>query len=162
MKILVSILLMAGLWITSCTDKAGNKNQAPNVPSSPVPNDGAVNVGLSPTLSWLGGDADGDVVNYELFVGLTSNAIDLIKIGDYSTTTADITGLDYSTTYYWGIDASDGVVQTSGPIWSFTTIPPPLPKTAIDGANSISSNPTVDMAVVKFLTISKPSATVPS
>jgi hypothetical protein len=29
--------------------------------------------------------------------------------------------LDYNTTYYWKITASDGELETTSPTWSFTT-----------------------------------------
>jgi hypothetical protein len=69
-------------------------------------------------------------------MGLTSNVADLVKLGDYTTTSVDVTGLDYSTTYYWGVDATDGELETGSPIWSFTTQDPPLPNLTYDFPSS--------------------------
>lgn len=94
----------------------------PNVPSSPSPAHNATGQNYpNVTLSWTGGDPDGDAVTYDLYFGTATNpplySADL-------TTTAFVKGsLQSYTRYYWKIVAKDGTNTVTGPIWSFLTKP---------------------------------------
>lgn len=108
-------------------------NNPPYEPSDPIPPDGATNV--SEGLYWTGGDPDGDLVAYDVYLGKTSPP----PIVVYNITQTHYTPLgnwEFNTTYYWKIVAWDIYgASTEGPIWSFTTeenLPPyepsdPLP-----------------------------------
>ena len=94
----------------------------PNVPSNPSPANNAINQNYpNVTLSWTGGDPDGDTVTYDLYFGTASNP-PLYQTG-LSYTTYGKSGLQSYTKYYWKIVAKDGVNTTTGPIWNFTTKP---------------------------------------
>jgi hypothetical protein len=100
----------------------------PNVPSSPSPAHGAVDQNYpSLTLSWMGGDPDGDAVTYDIFFG-TAASPPLVK-SNHTTTSHTVSGLVQNTKYYWKIIAKDGTSQVIGPVWSFMTKPNPPPNT---------------------------------
>jgi PKD repeat protein len=78
-------------------------------------------VPLTVTFTWTGGDPDpGDTVVYDFYLGIT-NAPGQFASGldteSYTTT------LTEDTTYYWKVEATDGIDVTVGPIWSLTTGP---------------------------------------
>ena len=95
-------------------------NDPPNTPSNPNPSDGETDVPLFKTLSWTGGDPDGDDVTYDVYFGDYSPP-PIVK-SNQSGTTYSTGELEFGTTYYWQIVAWDefGYVAT-GSIWSFTT-----------------------------------------
>jgi hypothetical protein len=97
-------------------------NNPPNVPSSPIPSNGSMNVTLDVILHWVGGDPDvGDIVLYDVYFGNTSTPS---KIADnLSTTSYDpLLPLEYNTQYYWRIVSWDNHnTSTIGPLWHFTT-----------------------------------------
>jgi len=93
-------------------------NAAPNTPSNPTPADGATIVPPGQVLTWAGGDPDGGTVTYTVAFS-TSTPPPVVF-----TTTNTIytpTSLAAGTRYYWQITASDGVSQSVGNTWSFTT-----------------------------------------
>ena len=100
-------------------------NQAPITPSNPDPTDGENGVFLDTSLSWSGGDPDGDAVIYDVYFDSENPPVTEL-ITNYSPTTADPGALTYSQTYYWKVVAEDehGAV-TNGPIWSFSTVTVP-------------------------------------
>jgi len=93
-------------------------NQPPYTPSNPEPCNGATNVPLTQTLSWQGGDPDGDPVTYTIAI----SASDLPLVVATTTLTRYTSTLITDTTYYWGITASDGISTSIGPTWRFTTV----------------------------------------
>lgn len=97
-------------------------NRPPNVPNSPSPTTGDVNQSINPTLSWSGGDPDsGDTVTYTVYLDTNSNPT-ASKCSSITSTSCPVTGLSYSTHYYWKVTANDGKASpVSGPVWSFTT-----------------------------------------
>jgi len=106
-------------------------NRPPNTPSSPYPSDGKTNVDINADISWQGGDEDWfDIVTYDVYFGAT-NPPPLVE-SDIQETTYDPRTLDYETTYYWKIVATDPHDESSeGPIWEFTTeanYPPSIPE----------------------------------
>jgi flagellar hook assembly protein FlgD len=99
-------------------------NNPPNAPSNPNPTSGATGVWVSSTLSWTGGDPDGDATTYDVYFGTSSSPT---KVATGLTSTSYSPGtLNYGTTYYWKIVASDGLATTSGQVWSFTTSVEPI------------------------------------
>jgi uncharacterized delta-60 repeat protein len=102
-------------------------NNPPNVPANPSPADDATGVAsISPVLSWTGGDPDpGDTVTYDLYFG-PSDPPEL-KSSELADTSFTLGTLNCSTTYYWRVMArDDDGLETSGPLWSFTTAPCPV------------------------------------
>ena len=100
-------------------------NYAPNTPNNPNPTNNTTGVSITPTLSWTGGDSDGDPVTYDVYFGTTSSPP---KVIGNQTGTSDNPGtLAYGSTYYWKIVSWDNHgIKTVGPLWSFTTTTIPL------------------------------------
>ncbi len=96
-------------------------NSAPNVPSSPTPANGSVDMETNINLSWLGGDPDtADVVQYRVYLGLDNPPTTLAgTVGGVSQFFAP--NLNNSTNYYWRIVAEDLETSTQGPVWTFST-----------------------------------------
>jgi len=95
-------------------------NTSPNTPSNPNPTNGATNVLLTTTLSWNGGDLDGDPVLYDVYFGTTSSPLKVKS--NQSTLTYNPGTLTYNTNYNWKIVAWDNhSASTKGPLWHFTT-----------------------------------------
>jgi PKD repeat protein len=99
-------------------------NHPPNTPSSPSPSNGQTLVFINEFLSWTGGDPDvGDVVTYDIYFGTTNPPPKMVT--NHSGTSYDPGVMSTSTKYYWKIVAWDNHgASTSGPVWSFTTVPP--------------------------------------
>lgn len=93
-------------------------NAAPNAPSNPTPADGATIVPPSQVLTWAGGDPDGDTVTYTVAFSTSTPPSAVLTTTDAIYTP---TAMTRGTRYYWQITASDGVSQSVGGIWSFTT-----------------------------------------
>ncbi|MBI5416922.1 hypothetical protein HZA55_03095 [Candidatus Poribacteria bacterium] len=96
-------------------------NNSPWV-NNPNPWDWAYDQPLYINLSWSGGDPDGDIVNYDLYLGTTANSLPWIGKTYNNTYFSYPTKLLQGTTYYWYVVATDnkgGIIQ--GPIWTFTT-----------------------------------------
>ena len=98
------------------------KNNPPNIPSNPSPEDGAIDVDIDAELNWIGGDPDaGDIVTYDVYFDIVNPPVYLAS-SDQTETTFDPGTMDHGETYYWQIKAEDNLyATTSGPIWSFTT-----------------------------------------
>ncbi|MFQ6092464.1 MAG: IPT/TIG domain-containing protein, partial [bacterium] len=90
------------------------------------PQDGQTGVAVNTTLSWSGGDPDGDAVTYDVYFG-TSSPPPLVK-SNHTSFSYNPGTLTQSTTYHWQVVAKDNQVETAqGPEWSFTTGSCPLP-----------------------------------
>ncbi len=123
-------------------------NEAPNTPSAPFPPNGATNVNLNVDLSWSGGDPNGDVVTYDVYLGTTSSPP--LVIANQSGTIYDPGTLIFNTTYYWKIVAWDvyGAMK-AGPLWSFTTRinhPPNTPSAPNPAHGTVNVNINADLS----------------
>jgi formylglycine-generating enzyme required for sulfatase activity len=98
-------------------------NNAPAVPSTPVPTDSGICLTVSPTLNWVCSDPDsGDTVKYDVYLGTTNPPTNAIFTNQNSMT-ANCGTLSYATTYYWKIVAKDNHGDsTVGAVWKFTTV----------------------------------------
>ena len=95
-------------------------NQAPNAPSNPVPDSGAISQPVNLTLTWQCTDPNGDVLVYKLYFG-ESNPPPILQSG-LTTNSYDLTQLSTGKTYYWKVIAIDTHnSSTSSTIWSFRT-----------------------------------------
>ncbi len=128
----------------------------PYEPASPNPIDGATDQSTSPILQWTGGDPNpGNTVTYHILVDTVDPPVFEVDSITAMATVLDLSyqlsGLDYSTLYYWQIIAEDNHGEsTPGPVWSFTTgaepnDPPYVPSSPLpaDGATSQSTTPTL-------------------
>jgi PKD repeat protein len=102
-------------------------NHPPYVPQYPSPSYDAMGCPIELTLSWVGGDPDGDKVTYEVYLGTTPM---LPFYGLTIETSIPVINLKPDTTYYWRVVAKDDKgARTEGPLWRFTTaVAPPPPK----------------------------------
>jgi len=73
-------------------------NYPPYPPSNPIPPNGSTNVTLS-SLSWTGGDPDGDPVTYDVYFGTATPPAKVIA--NQTVTSYDVLDWNYSTQYYW-------------------------------------------------------------
>ncbi len=86
-----------------------------------TPINGATGVFLTPTLSWLCTDPDGDVLTFTVSFG-TSTPPPVVST-DQSLSTYSPSSLANSTKYYWSITAKDPSGATSSSVvWNFTTL----------------------------------------
>jgi len=97
-------------------------NVPPYTPTSPDPEDGAIGISVTASLSWAGGDPNAnDQVHYDVYFG-TDEPLPLVS-DDQLVPSYDPPGdLEYGTEYLWQIIAFDEAEEsTAGPIWSFKT-----------------------------------------
>ncbi len=107
-------------------------------PTLSAPANGAVNQPLSVTVSW---NAVGAAATYALQVAVTSDfSAPLLNQGGLAATSELLTGLSRSVTYYWRVNATQGVGPTTAwsNAWSFSTIPvaPGVPSLSSPSNNS--------------------------
>lgn len=93
----------------------------PLIAKNPNPADEAVNVVVSSNLIWANG---GGATNFNVYFGTDNPPSDIINGINTTSTSVDISALEYSTTYYWKIDSFNEYGNIDGDIWSFTTIAP--------------------------------------
>ena len=102
----------------------GTTNRPPNQPKNPSPNNGASSVGTDITLSWTGGDPDGDPVTYDVYFGIdsTPDSSELVSNDQISTSYNPPGLLNDDTDFFWKIVSKDNQGHTvTGPTWSFST-----------------------------------------
>jgi len=110
-------------------------NHPPYVPGNPNPPDSATDQPIHLTVSWSGGDPDaGDSVTYDVYLDSSPNPT-MKRCSSIVSTECSITALTYDQQYYWKVIATDNHgLTTPGPVWSFTTGPPPsyIPHIPVD------------------------------
>ena len=95
-------------------------NQPPEQPSTPNPEDGAVNQSTETDISWTCTDPEGDPLNYDIYFG-TEATPPQVAAGQ-TELTYDPGILQGNTEYFWKIVAHDDQSNsTQGTVWSFTT-----------------------------------------
>ena len=109
-----------GYSVRCLKDETTPVNQPPEPPSSPNPEDGAVNQSIEVDLSWTCTDPEGDPLTYDVYLGTESNPSQVAS--GQTETTYDLETLENNTEYFWKIIAHDDHSNTTeGPVWSFTT-----------------------------------------
>jgi Leucine-rich repeat (LRR) protein len=97
-------------------------NRAPHDPKDPVPADNATDQPLELTLSWTGGDPDGDAVIYDVKLDSGDDTPDTLVCEEVGEPACDPGTLITGTHYYWQVIATDEHSATTvGPVWEFTT-----------------------------------------
>ena len=95
-------------------------NNPPNTTGNPNPANSSTNVPIIQTLSWTGGDPDGDPVTYNVYFGM--NTTPSMAVNNQSELSYGPLTLLYYKTYYWRIVAWDNHgAFTNGSLWHFTT-----------------------------------------
>jgi len=116
---------IVNIWVR---DIVSHNNSAPFAPNNPNPINFAHNVNVYSSLSWSGGDPDGDDVTYDIYFGKTAN-LTLVKSGSPNATfnpgqELHMPGghMQGNTKYFWKIVSTDEHgLSTEGPIWCFKT-----------------------------------------
>jgi len=100
------------------------------------PADAAVNVPVGTVVfSWT---PVAGATSYDLYYGLTPGSATIL-VGNFTTTTANITLTGYSTTFYWKIVPKNSAGPAVGCAeWSFTTVAAPAAPANDDCANAIA------------------------
>lgn len=110
----------AGSDVSNAAFRIKRANTAPSAANSPFPIHQATNVSTTVTLSWEAADVDGDPLIYDVYLSTSSNPT--TRVSDNQTGKSYVaSSLSTNRAYYWKIVVSDGQVETSGPIWQFTT-----------------------------------------
>lgn len=140
-------MLLAFLMHCHQSNPYSNDNKPPHTPLVISPTDKEKNVSVILNLQWSGGDPDaGDVVVYDIRLGENENS--LVKIDSNLTVNIyRLSGLTFSTTYYWQVIARDRSAQeTSGSIWAFSTRPENVqPPVTPHSPDPINGSTTVDI-----------------
>lgn len=99
---------------------ACNDDVAPMPPSDPNPQDGVTGIPEWPSFIWTGQDWDGDLTNFDVYLGTSTNPP---LVATVTTASWELAGpLAPLTTYHWRVIAHDAQGHaTPGPLWSFTT-----------------------------------------
>jgi len=97
----------------------------PSISQNPYPTNGSTNLPTSVNLRWSAYDSNNLSLTYSLYFGTSQNPP--LIVSNLSTSTYTFPNLNYSTTYYWYVIASNGYFSTKGPLWSFTTQNEPIP-----------------------------------
>lgn len=98
-------------------------NTAPDAPSAPSPANNALNVGLTPTLTWTQTDPDGDPLTYTVKFGTTNPPTNTLTCASPTAASCDAGSLAFNVAYFWQVSATDGTATTNGPVFKFTTGP---------------------------------------
>lgn len=103
-------------------------NKPPAIPVLTSPLDNAKSQNLKLNLTWTATDKELDPLTYT--VTLKNGTTDVVStFKDIKTTTFEISGLSYSTKYYWQVSSSDGINSPSNSVTNtFTTIAFPNPR----------------------------------
>ncbi len=97
------------------------ENNPPNVPGDEIPLNMSINIPVSTSLSWVGGDPDNDTVTYDVYFGNTSTP-PKVSSNQSGTSYNPVGDLENNTMYYWRITAWDSNKEFAiGPLWHFTT-----------------------------------------
>ena len=105
----------------------------PSAPLNTIPSDVATDIEQDVTLIWLFAD---NASSYEVYLAAYPNPLQ--KIAETANTSYGPLNLSAGTLYSWQIVAVNNASSTSGQIWSFTTVTPPVepPTTSCIDADS--------------------------
>jgi len=99
-------------------------NRAPNGPVLAAPGLGAKDQSRTPLLNWSCTDPDGDPLTYDLYIEKNDDnprAQYYLNLSDSSYQIDDVERLEKNSHYYWQVRATDGELDTWGPVWDFYT-----------------------------------------
>jgi len=109
-----------GICVRCLQDETAPPNQPPEPPSSPMPEDEAINQSIETNISWTCTDPEGDPLTYDIYFGIETTPPQVAIT--QTETTYDPGTLEDNTEYFWKIVAHDDHDNTTeGQVWSFTT-----------------------------------------
>lgn len=135
--------------IWTFTTESWESVQLPGLPANPGPANSATGIDIDTFLSWNLGDYTETV---HLYFGTSNPPTQLLIENKAGVTNYQPDQLDYSTTYFWQVIATNKNGNTQGDIWSFSTIswestqPPGLPSNPNpeNGSSAIAIDATLD------------------
>jgi len=103
------------------------ENQAPNASQLLSPQNEVTNVPRTLTLTWQGSDPDEDSLHYEVRLFTSQSALRQSVVAQTVTdTTLMVRNLQFATTYFWQVIATDPAgFSSQSKVASFTTLPVP-------------------------------------
>ena len=125
-KLKLDAAVLTGMPPGITPDQPPQLPEAPPIPILASPVNGSTNQSLSPTVYW---NASTGATSYRLQVSTNSGFSTLTyENSSLTTTSIQIPGLAYSTTYYWKVRAANDITSSNwSNIWWFTTQNPPPP-----------------------------------
>jgi hypothetical protein len=111
------LFIAAFLFRCSFDETSPSTSSTEDAPGSPSPANNATDQLLVLNLDWT----DNDAQEYDVYLD-TQNPPQVYYVKNTTTKPVIVTGLDYSTTYYWKVIAkyADGS-RVAGPVWQFKT-----------------------------------------
>lgn len=117
-----------------------NENFPPNTPELVSPINDAINQNLTTTISWTCTDPESDPLTYKVILWNDINS-EIVEFENIEDTTFELTGLNYSTKYYWQISVSDGVnLEVNSLVRSFRTLAFPNARYLFTEKNNNNNN----------------------
>ena len=121
-------------------------NQPPTTPQNPVPTNASTQQSTTPTLQWTSHDPDDTLITYDIYFGRTATPSQIVNRQANAQFTPS--PLDEGTRYYWRIVAWDASnASTTGPLWSFTTMPSSDGHPPDNGSQNTTTPPTASFNV---------------
>ncbi|MEJ5244805.1 MAG: T9SS type A sorting domain-containing protein [Bacteroidota bacterium] len=125
-----------------------------SAPTLSLPANNATNVAINPVLEW---NSVNGATGYVLQVSTSSTFTTTVVNQSVTGTTYNVSGLNYNTTYYWRVKATDGTNESDwSSVWSFTTMMQPLTAVSLymplDGATNVTLSPTLEWQSVATAT----------
>ncbi len=116
-----------GPWSDAFDVTVACSNQPPHTPANPSPAHDTVIPDVDVTLSWTGGDPDGDNVTYDVYLEAWDVTPDELVCNDVPIPSCVPGTLEWEIRYEWYVVATDQHGESStGPGWHFFTPPPPV------------------------------------
>ena len=109
------------MW-TFTTTAAPPPNPVAITPTMPMPFNAAVNIPTTQELTWQGGGANGDTIEYTVAFGTANPPPAAATIT--GTIFVPPTDLISNTTYFWRVTAANNTISSTGGLWEFTTVLP--------------------------------------
>ncbi|KKN40751.1 hypothetical protein LCGC14_0730210 [marine sediment metagenome] len=129
-------------------------NFPPNTPFNPIPRNFTTRISTNPTLTVDVSDFDSNFLDVSFY----DSSGDILINTDHSVlsgSTASVlwSGLSEGTTYNWYVVASDGIISTTSPSWSFTSNYAPRIgqyPSILNGTTKIGLNPVLSINVSDY------------
>ena len=119
---------------------------APDCPTLTAPADMATDLNTTVPISWTAPTTGSSVSSYNVYLGTSTPPTTLL--GNVTATSANITGLTPSTTYYWMVTSVNAAGESTGcSIYSFTTVAAPANDACADAIALTTGGVFADNAV---------------
>lgn len=145
--LVAAVFASSGGYVDEAAGLRMGSNRPPGTPGTPNPANGATNVALSPTLTWICTDPDWfDTLYFDVYFEENDSTPDVLVSNDQTSTSYKPGTLAMETDYYWqiGVHDNNGATAT-GPVWHFTTRgqdPPNVPSnpSPANGSTNVPTN----------------------